>query len=153
MLRETLEYLGPQLINPHMEIHCNEIGKYLDELVEKESKRRPTTPSRNSTMLFDHLAEMLEQDYQIQSQSPKSDQHGEDELMPQQFSQSAQLSRFNARTSIFILSVTKRGRLLGRIQIQPSPDFVNGKFMQELGEFCLSNNRKVGRRVTKVIYF
>lgn len=148
LLKETIEYLGPRLVLDFQQLeNCgDEIGKYLVSLVE--GVLEPKT-SRNVTELLNYLAEMLDR-RQIEIQSSKSDQ----EDTSQQILPTVELQRFSViRTHNFILSVMKRGRLLGQIHIKPSPDFVSGKFMQELVKFSFGNDRKVGRRVTKVVYF
>jgi hypothetical protein len=58
--------------------------------------------------------------------------------------------KFDIHRSIFLLTVMKRGRLLGKIHIKPWALFGSVKFIQELGEFCIGNPRKIGRRVVKV---
>jgi hypothetical protein len=60
--------------------------------------------------------------------------------------------KFDINRSIFLLSVTKRGRLLGKIHIKPWALFGSSKFIQELWEFCIGNPRKIGRRIVKVFF-
>ncbi len=148
MLRETIVYLGSQLISQQQLEICGEaIGNCLDKL--RGSYLNTTAPATQDartltteeTMLMHRLSELVEKDIQDRFASPS------DELMHEI---EAPLLRFNVRTSVFVVKVTKKGRVLGQIKIKPSPTFSSGKFMQELGDFCCGNPRKIGRRVEKV---
>ena len=135
---ETIVYLGPKWTNFHFEISdAYNIGNRLIDGLKESQRNTAAIESSNAkgTVLeLNSLSELME--------IAGRDQ----ELMPQ----IEVPLRFDVATSIFVLKVTKRGRLLGQISIKPSPTFGSSKFMQELGDFCYGNARKIGRRVTKV---
>lgn len=151
--------MGPRLFSPSIQIGDNVIGNCLDRLRDEcfDSRRIPRCLSNlagNQRKLMDRLAAhlLLEEEKKDipQSFQATADQHRQELTVGIHTILSLPL-KFDVNRSIFLLTVTKRGRLIGRIHIKPWALFGSSKFIQELGDFCIGNPRKIGRRVVKVL--
>ena len=158
LLKETIVYLGPQLLSPSTEIR--DIAKCLDKLTDEclASKRRPkhlaNPTDGNQTKLMDRLADLLDEIGNIpQSFETNMEQHHQHQRQELTVGIHTILSlplKFDINRSVFLLTVMKRNRLVGKIHIKPWTLFGSTKFIQDLGDFCIGNPRKIGRRVVKV---
>ncbi|EFX82189.1 hypothetical protein DAPPUDRAFT_302623 [Daphnia pulex] len=149
LLKETIIYLGSRLVACSIEIPENVIGDCLDRFRDEclASRRVPRClVTMTQTKLMDHLAELLEEE--DIPQSFEAFEHRRELTIGIHTVLSLPL-KFDINRSIFLLSVTKRGRLLGKIHIKPWALFGSSKFIQELWEFCIGNPRKIGRRIVK----
>ena len=153
LLKETIIYLGSRLLAFSIEVPDNIIGNCLDRLRGEclGSTRVPrclATMAMTQMKLMDRLAELLEEEDIPQSFEAVG--HRQELTIGIHTILSLPL-KFDINRSIFLLTVTKRGRLLGKIHIKPWALFGSSKFIQELGNFCIGNPRKIGRRVVKVL--
>lgn len=144
--------MGSRLVASSIEIPDNVIGNCLDRLRDEclASRRVPRCLAMTQTKLMDRLAELLEEE--DIPQSFEALEHRRELTIGIHMVLSLPL-KFDINRSIFLLTVTKRGRLLGKIHIKHWALFGCSKFIQELGDFCIGNPRKIGRRIVKVFFF
>ncbi|KAI9563463.1 hypothetical protein GHT06_010926 [Daphnia sinensis] len=144
VVKETIIYLGPRMLSHRADVSNDVLGSLLDRFRDEHLANRMQDEEESN--LMDGLAEFLErQDISRSSNNMEEDDEyltGISPVMPVP-------QRFDIANSIFVLTVMKKRRLLGRIQIKPSPRFASAKFVQELGTFCYAHPRKIGRRIAK----
>lgn len=151
LVRETVIYLGPRLLSPRVDVDSDVLGSLLDrfrdEYFSNRMQREDLVQSDEEEInMMDGLAEFLERE----DISNSFDNMEEDEEFSTGiFPVTPAPQRFDIANSIFLLTVIKRGRLLGQIHIKPSSRFASAKFVQDLGTFCYDHPRKIGRRIAK----
>lgn len=145
LLRETTVYLGPGLINDETEFQDDGVtGNHLD--IETDSymqgaRNQPRREKSLKSVVIEILNEEMLHSVQTNN-SPALSQNEEPMAVP--------LQNCNLDTSnTIVLKVMRRGRLFGQVDIRPSLEF-DGRFLQDLKDFCTGNPKKFGRRITKV---
>lgn len=152
-MKETVIYLGPRLLFPRVDVDSDVLGSLLDrfrdEYFSNRMQREDLVQSDEEEInMMDSLAEFLERE----DISNSFDNMEEDEEFSTGiFPVTPAPQRFDIANSIFLITVIKRGRLLGQIHIKPSSRFASAKFVQDLGTFCYDHPRKIGRRIAKVL--